>query len=140
MRANTTNRLCYWSDELTSLETVGNSECNQVCSGDATQLCGAANRAIIYQDDAWLNLSRKELALSMGQLESIMGRLRARLIQLQGLLERWEAERPPGTDVRARQEGLEPLLRAIDSVRSALDAIMRQWGTFYFIGLEFDSK
>ncbi|KAK3317360.1 carbohydrate-binding WSC [Cercophora scortea] len=43
-------RECYCGNAFTEgAEQVGDGECDKICAGDVTELCGAANRLMAYQ-------------------------------------------------------------------------------------------
>ncbi|KAF8993388.1 WSC domain-containing protein [Cyathus striatus] len=48
---------CWCDNYIPYGELVDDSQCNMVCSGDHTELCGAGNRLVLYQDTAATPLS-----------------------------------------------------------------------------------
>lgn len=76
---------CYWGNipAYNTSENIG--DCNAVCAGDVTEICGGGNRILIYQDSAWVLLTDAEYAEQLQELQSL-------LQQLETLVAKWQQD------------------------------------------------
>ena len=47
------------------------------CASNLSEICGSTNRILVYQDIAWINLTRAELASEIQNYETILTELKS---------------------------------------------------------------
>src|SRR4051812_881492 len=83
--ANLTRSECYWGNMLSYRTEENIADCNTLCNGNPTEICGGGNRLLIYQDSAWVLLSDIQYAAALQEFRDL-------LIQLQTAVATWHQD------------------------------------------------
>ncbi|KAL7624619.1 hypothetical protein AAE478_006187 [Parahypoxylon ruwenzoriense] len=64
---------CFYGDEQAKQQVVNQNECNTVCPGDQSEVCGGENRLLVYDDKDWIGIkSRAEIADQLKDYEALL--------------------------------------------------------------------
>ncbi|EHK19941.1 uncharacterized protein TRIVIDRAFT_203489 [Trichoderma virens Gv29-8] len=65
--------VCYVGNTLHNATEASSKDCNQVCAGNSTELCGAMSRVQAYNDSSWFFPDLVQLKNAFLQLNSSLG-------------------------------------------------------------------
>lgn len=82
-RLLTSTSECYWGNAAAYNTSENLGDCNMVCDGSISELCGGGNRILVYQDAAWVLLTDAEYAVKLQNVQSL-------LTQIQALMKTWQ--------------------------------------------------
>ncbi|OTA55979.1 hypothetical protein K449DRAFT_375976, partial [Hypoxylon sp. EC38] len=142
---------CFVGNTLHGASASNPTDCNQACSGNLAEVCGAGNRIGIYQDSDWVDPTADQLADVLQEYNSTLTQVldaindyKSHIQQLKDL--RNQKKRSLNGRLVARQSQTETiLLREITNdanqlqvVRDLLDRAARNGNRLFLVGASED--
>jgi hypothetical protein len=82
---------CFAGNSLHDASQSATDNCDQACSGNSKEICGAGNRIGIYQDSTWFDPSADQLISSMKNLIVALDHVRQDIADYGSILKQWQA-------------------------------------------------
>jgi hypothetical protein len=103
-------------------------ECNTTCVGNVAEFCGGNNRILIYNDTAWVNITREELAQETQILVTLLTEVQGYIQAWSELISQYQSSISGSSKVR-RQADNSALVQQIAAARQQIVEWQQWWST-----------
>lgn len=118
---------CFLGNTLhdASLAPGGDAECDQVCAGASSELCGGTWRIRVYQDMTWFDPNAKQLAAALQDYNDTLSEFHEAAVAYEAALRQWDTVRGPSRLLRLakRLEARQDVETLTPAQRGALNDI-----------------
>ncbi|KAJ2973982.1 hypothetical protein NQ176_g6293 [Zarea fungicola] len=87
---------CFIGNTLHSTTKASDGDCNSVCAGAKTELCGGGNRVQVYEDTTWSDPTLDQLTAVLVQYNTTLFQLTTLTNQYQQVMQQWADQEKNG--------------------------------------------